>query len=107
MLAPCSSCGWVSAWAEADRVALVSFFPVVVTTLAGSRPSIRELLKLMRTFDMSAQRTFRQVELPTALPGVHRRQIAAVFAVLGAVFAEQAGANSGLGYVFIKRSRNC
>ncbi len=44
---------------------------------------------------------FLSVELPSALPGVFTgARIAVIIAVLGAVFAEQAGANSGLGYVF-------
>ena len=42
-----------------------------------------------------------QVELPAALPGVFTgAKIAVIIAVIGAVFAEQAGANAGLGYVF-------
>ena len=49
----------------------------------------------------SRRRTFLTVELPTALPGVFTgAKIAVIFAVIGAVFAEQAGANSGLGYIF-------
>ena len=34
-------------------IALVSFFPIVVTTLAGLAAVDPELLKLMRTFDAS------------------------------------------------------
>jgi NitT/TauT family transport system permease protein/putative hydroxymethylpyrimidine transport system permease protein len=82
-------------------IALVSFFPIVVTTLAGLAAVDAELLKLMRTFDASRMRTFRHVELPSALPGlVTGAKIAVVVAVIGAVFAELAGANSGLGYLF-------
>jgi ABC-type nitrate/sulfonate/bicarbonate transport system permease component len=55
----------------------------------------------MRTFGASRRRTFLSVELPTALPGVFTgAKIAVIFAVIGAVFAEQAGASSGLGYIF-------
>jgi ABC-type nitrate/sulfonate/bicarbonate transport system permease component len=44
---------------------------------------------------------FWSIELPTALPGVFTgAKIAVIFAVIGAVFAEQAGASSGLGYLF-------
>ncbi|MFZ0041205.1 MAG: ABC transporter permease subunit, partial [Solirubrobacteraceae bacterium] len=60
-----------------------------------------DLLKLMRTFDASRLRTFWNVELPAALPGVFTgAKIAVIVAVIGAVFAEESGANSGLGYVF-------
>jgi NitT/TauT family transport system permease protein/putative hydroxymethylpyrimidine transport system permease protein len=82
-------------------IALVSFFSIVVTTLAGLAAVDPELLKLMRTFDAPRSRTFRHVELPAALPGLFTgAKIAVVFAVIGAVFAEQAGSSSGLGYLF-------
>lgn len=82
-------------------IALVSFFPIVVTTLAGFAGVDAGLIKLMRTFDSTRLRTFRHVELPAALPGVVTgAKIAVVVAVIGAVFAEQNGSNAGLGYVF-------
>jgi putative hydroxymethylpyrimidine transport system permease protein len=82
-------------------IALVSFFSIVVTTLAGFAAVDPDLTKLMRTFDAPRARTFRHVELPSALPGVFTgAKIAVVVAVIGAVFAEQAGSSSGLGYVF-------
>lgn len=82
-------------------IGVVSFFSIVVTTLAGFAAVDPELIKLMRTFDASRGRVFMSVELPTALPGVFTgAKIAVIFAVLGAVFAEQAGATSGLGYIF-------
>ncbi|MFZ1995363.1 MAG: ABC transporter permease [Solirubrobacteraceae bacterium] len=82
-------------------IALVSFFSIVVTTLAGFAAVDPDLIKLMRTFDMPRRRLFLSVELPSALPGVFTgAKIAVIVAVIGAVFAEQAGANSGLGYLF-------
>jgi ABC-type nitrate/sulfonate/bicarbonate transport system permease component len=82
-------------------VALVSFFSIVVTTLAAFGAVDPDLLKLMRTFDATRWRTFRRVELPAALPGVFTgAKIAVIVAVIGAVFAEQSGANAGLGYLF-------
>ena len=82
-------------------IALVSFFSIVVTTLAGFASVDPELLKLMRTFDAPRRRVFWSIELPTALPGVFTgAKIAVIVAVIGAVFAEQAGASSGLGYLF-------
>ncbi|MDQ6835380.1 MAG: ABC transporter permease [Actinomycetota bacterium] len=82
-------------------VALVSFFSIVVTTLAAFSAVDPELRKLMRTFDASRWRTFTHVELPSALPGVFTgAKIAVIVAVIGAVFAEQSGANAGLGYLF-------
>jgi NitT/TauT family transport system permease protein/putative hydroxymethylpyrimidine transport system permease protein len=84
-------------------IALVSFFPIVVTTLAGLAAVDPDLLKLMRTFDASRPRTFWQIEAPAALPGAFTgAKIAAAVAVIGAVFAEWNGANSGLGYLFLQ-----
>jgi putative hydroxymethylpyrimidine transport system permease protein len=82
-------------------IALVCFFPIVVTTLAGLETVDPELLKLMRTFDASRWQTFRRVEMPSALPGLLTGiKLAAVFSVIGAVFGEQdAGSGSGLGYL--------
>jgi putative hydroxymethylpyrimidine transport system permease protein len=82
-------------------IAVVSFFPIVVTTLDGLKSVDPNLLKLMRTFDASRLRTFRHVELPAALPGVLTgAKIAVVIAPIAAVLAELAGSNSGLGYLF-------
>jgi putative hydroxymethylpyrimidine transport system permease protein len=84
-------------------IALVSFFSVVVTTLAGFASVDRDLIKLMRTFDAGRARTFWHVELPAALPGIFSgAKIAVAVAVIGAVFAEWNGSNSGLGYVLLQ-----
>lgn len=83
-------------------VALVSFFSVVVTTTAGLAAVDPDLIKLMRTFDASRARTFRHIELPSALPGVFAgAKIAVAVSVIGAVLAEYMGSNSGLGYVIL------
>jgi NitT/TauT family transport system permease protein/putative hydroxymethylpyrimidine transport system permease protein len=82
-------------------IALVSFFSIVVTTLAGLAAVEADLIKLMRSFDASRLRIFRHVELPASLPGLFTgAKIAVVVAVIGAVFAEQSGSSSGLGYLF-------
>lgn len=84
-------------------IGLVAFFPIVVTTFAGLAAVDPDLLKLMQTFDAPRGRTFTHVELPSALPGVLTgAKIAVVVAVIGAVFAEWAGASSGLGYLFLQ-----
>jgi NitT/TauT family transport system permease protein/putative hydroxymethylpyrimidine transport system permease protein len=83
-------------------VAIVSFFSIVVTTTAGLAAVDPDLIKLMRTFDASRITTFRHVELPSALPSVFSgAKIAVAVSVIGAVFAEYVGSNSGLGYVIL------
>jgi putative hydroxymethylpyrimidine transport system permease protein len=79
-------------------IALVSFFPLVVTTTAALQRVDPNLLKLMKTLGANRLQTFRAVELPAALPGLFPgAKLAAVFSVIGAVFAEQGASNSGLG----------
>jgi ABC-type nitrate/sulfonate/bicarbonate transport system permease component len=79
-------------------VALVSFFPIVVTALSALASGDPELVKLMRTFDAGRWQTFTRVELPGALPGVFAgAKLAAVFSVIAALLAEQAACSSGLG----------
>jgi NitT/TauT family transport system permease protein/putative hydroxymethylpyrimidine transport system permease protein len=82
-------------------IALVCFFPIVVTTLAGLARVDPGLLKLMRSFDAPRRRAFWHVEFPSALPGVLTgAKIAAAIAVIAAVLAELSGSNAGLGYLF-------
>jgi putative hydroxymethylpyrimidine transport system permease protein len=81
-------------------IGLVSFFPIVVTTLDALSRVDRQQLNLLRTLDASRWRVLRHVELPAALPGLFSgAKIAVVVAVIGAVFAEQAGSSSGLGHL--------
>jgi putative hydroxymethylpyrimidine transport system permease protein len=82
-------------------IGLVAFFPIVVTTLDALSRVDPELPKLLRTLDASRWRLLRHVELPAALPGLFSgAKIGVVVAVIGAVFAEWAGASSGLGHLF-------
>ncbi|MBS1871252.1 MAG: ABC transporter permease [Actinobacteria bacterium] len=80
-------------------IGLISFFPIVVTTLDALARVDPEQLKLLRTLDASRWRILRHVELPAALPGLFSgAKVAVAVAVIGAVFAEVfGGSSSGLG----------
>src|SRR5437588_8335570 len=79
-------------------VALICFFPITVNLVDGLRSVDRELLKLMRSLGASRAATLRKVELPSALPYLFSGlRVAATVSVIGAVFGEWAGADSGLG----------
>jgi NitT/TauT family transport system permease protein/putative hydroxymethylpyrimidine transport system permease protein len=83
-------------------VALVSFFAVTVNTLDGLRSIDPDLTKLMRTLDASRLQTLSRVEVPAALPySLSGIRIAVAVAVIGAVFGEWSGANSGLGHLVL------
>lgn len=83
-------------------VALVCFFPVAVATLDGLRGVDPEAMKMMRTLDAGRGQLLWRVEMPSALPSLFSgARIAAVFAPIGAVFGEWAGADSGLGHMIL------
>lgn len=84
-------------------IALICFFPVVVTALDGLASVDPELRKLMHTLDAPRLRTFRLVEVPAALPSLFSgARIAVAVAVIGAVLAEQAGSSDGLGHLLLQ-----
>lgn len=79
-------------------VALICFFPVTVNVLDGLRSVDEELLKLMRALGSSRLGTLVRVELPASLPFFFSGlRVAATVSVIGAVFGEWAGADTGLG----------
>jgi len=81
-------------------VAIVTFFPIAVTTLDGLGSVDPGLRKLLRTFGASRWRAVRLVDLPAALPGMlSGAKIAIAVAVIGAVLSEDAGGTEGLGLV--------
>jgi putative hydroxymethylpyrimidine transport system permease protein len=84
-------------------VALVCFFPIVVTTLDALSRIDPDELKLMRTLDATRWQAFRHAEAPAALPGaLSGAKIAVAIAVIGAVFAEYAGSSEGLGHLILQ-----
>jgi ABC-type nitrate/sulfonate/bicarbonate transport system permease component len=84
-------------------VALVCFFPIVVTTLDGLRSVDPEQHKLMRTLGASRAQTFRWVEAPAALPAaLSGARIAVAVGGIAAVFAEYAGSERGLGHLLLQ-----
>jgi putative hydroxymethylpyrimidine transport system permease protein len=84
-------------------VALICFFPLVVTTLDGLAGVDPDLRKLMRTLGASRWETFRRVELPSALPALASgAKIAVAVSAIGAVLAEFVGSYEGLGHLMLQ-----
>jgi ABC-type nitrate/sulfonate/bicarbonate transport system permease component len=84
-------------WPKVIIVALAVFFPITVTTLEGLRSVDPEAVKMMRTLDAGRWATFWRLEAPTALPFTFTgARVAVAVAPIVALFAELAGANSGL-----------
>lgn len=83
-------------------VALVCFFPVAINLYDGLRDTDADARKLLRSLDASRWQTLRMLEAPSALPSAFTGvKIAAAVAVIGAVFAEWSGADSGLGHALL------
>jgi len=81
-------------------VALLCFFPIVVNALDGLATADPDQRKLMRSLGAGRLRTFTLLEAPTALPYLlSGAKVAVAIAVIGAVFGEWAGSDSGLGYL--------
>jgi putative hydroxymethylpyrimidine transport system permease protein len=77
-------------------IALICFFPILVTTVDGLESVDPELSKLMRTMDASRWQTFRLAELPAALPAaLSGARIALAVGMIGAFIAETTTPTSG------------
>jgi putative hydroxymethylpyrimidine transport system permease protein len=83
-------------------VALVCFFPVTINLYDGLRDVDPDARKLLRSLDASRWQRLRLLEAPAALPAAFTGiKVAAAVAVIGAVFAEWAGSDRGLGHTLL------
>lgn len=86
-------------------IGLFTFVPIVLGFAAGLAAAEPSALHLMRTFGASRWQLYRYLKIPAALPDLFTGlRIAAIYAVLGAIFGELAGATDGLG-IFLELSR--
>lgn len=84
-------------------VALVCFFPILVTTLSGLDSVDRDQRKLMRTLGATRWQAFRFAEAPAALPAaLSGARIAVAIGGIAAVFAEYVGSSEGLGHLLLQ-----
>ena len=83
-------------------VALVCFFPVTINFYDGLRRVDADASKLLHSFDATRWQSFRLLEAPAALPAAFTGlKVAAAVSVIGAVFAEWAGSDAGLGHALL------
>ncbi len=87
-------------------VALITFFPITVGWVDGFSSAEREATDLLRSMGARRWQIFMKVRAPGALPRFFSGlRIAIVYSVIGAVFAEYAGARNGLGIFILQQSR--
>lgn len=81
-------------------VVVIAFFPVTVNMRAGLNAADQDLMLLMRSVGASRWQILSRIQLPTSLPFLFAGlRIAITFSVIGAIVAEFAGAQEGLGYL--------
>ncbi len=84
-------------------VALVGFFPIVVSTTDGLTGADRDLVDLLTSMGADRRTLLRHVLIPSALPGFFAGlTVAAAYAMVGAVIAEWMGARVGLGLLLTR-----
>ena len=77
---------------------LIVFFPVAIATMVGIRTVDPGLLEMARSFRATGRQIATRVEIPAALPSIlGGLRVGATLAVIGAIVAEWAGGESGLG----------
>lgn len=81
-------------------IMLIAFFPITLNMQAGLTSVSPDLFLLMRSVGASKWQILSRVQVPTSLPYLFAGlRIAVTLSVIGAVVAEFAGANRGLGFL--------
>jgi NitT/TauT family transport system permease protein len=81
---------------------LITFFPIVVSTVTGLHATPPELVELSRSLRATRSRQMLHVRLPFAMPYVFSAlKIATTLAVIGAVVGEFVAAEKGLGFLIL------
>ncbi|HWA55210.1 MAG TPA: ABC transporter permease [Solirubrobacterales bacterium] len=90
-------------WPKVSVIALICFFPIAISALAGLSSADPEASKMLRTLDASRGQILWRLETPTALPQFFTgTRLAVVFAPIGTIFGEWVGASSGLGHLILQ-----
>ncbi len=80
----------------------ISFFPVVVATLAGLTSVDRDLLRLCKAVGATDSKVYTRVRFPAAVPHIFAGlKIAITFAMIGVIVGEFITAQAGLGYMIL------
>ncbi|MBX5334126.1 ABC transporter permease [Rhodococcus fascians] len=87
-------------------IALATFFPMAIGLIEGFAAADRDARALLATMGAGRWQQFRYVRLPSALPRFFTSlRIGITYAVVGAIFAEYAGATAGLG-IYMSQQKN-
>lgn len=87
---------------KAVMSATICFFPIVVNLTRGLRDVPEDQIDLMKSLSANRTQLFLMVRVPNSLPYLFAAlKIASTLSVVGAIVAEFAGANRGIGYVIL------
>ncbi|HVR58452.1 MAG TPA: ABC transporter permease [Pseudolabrys sp.] len=82
--------------------ALICFFPMLVSVVAGFHSTDQDQLDMMKAFGATKWQTLVRLRIPSALVLIFAGlEIASVLAVIGAIVGEFVGAQAGLGYLIV------
>jgi NitT/TauT family transport system permease protein len=83
-------------------VFMISFFPIVVSTVVGLKSVESEMVDLVRSMGANTAKIMLRVRAPSALPQIFAGfKIAICLSVVGAIVGEFVGSDSGLGYLLL------
>jgi len=84
-------------------VFLLSFFPIVVSSIAGFKSADKDIMDFARTTGAGTLRMFWKIRLPQALPQIFTGlKVGAALAATAAVVAEFVASDRGLGYLLLQ-----
>jgi len=84
-------------------VFLLSFFPIVVSSIAGFKSADRDVMDFARTTGAGSLTMFFKIRLPQALPHIFTGlKVGAALAATAAVVAEFVASDRGLGYLLLQ-----
>src|SRR5947209_20424140 len=88
-------------------VFLLSFFPIVVSSIAGFKSADPDILDFARTTGAGAWKMFAKLRLPQALPDIFTGlKVGAALSATAAVVAEFVASDRGLGYLLLQYNGN-
>jgi len=84
-------------------VFLLSFFPIVVSSIAGFKSTDPDIMDFARTTGASGWKLFTRIRLPQALPHIFTGlKVGAALSATAAVVAEFVASDKGLGYLLLQ-----
>lgn len=79
---------------------LISFFPIVISTVVGLQSLEKPMVNLLRSMGASEWQVFVKLRMPAALPNIFGGfKVGIGLAVIGAVIGEYVAAERGIGYL--------